>query len=144
MLRKRDRRDGQGRLPWWSALLGFPLIVAVTLPVFVIPRTGEPAFDALVLTVYGCLVVALLILADRVLHRGVPRGPKDTARVRSRFVSMVIIATCAITFLQASEILIRTGSWGVTFLLRIATATAGMAAVHVLIDRPSRLRPPAP
>lgn len=144
MLRKRDRRDGQERSPLRSALLGFSLCVPVVLPMYIIPRTGKPANDAFVLAVYGCLVVALLILADLALHRGAPRGPEETMRVRSSVLRMAIWATCMVTFLQVSEILIRTGSWGATFLLRIAAASAGTTAVHVLFVLPPRRRFPAP
>lgn len=144
MLRKRGRRDGQGSNPLRSALLGVSLCIPIALPVFVIPRTGRPVFDGVVLAAYGCFVVALLILADRVLHRGVPRGPKETAHVRSRVLIMAIWFTCMFTFMQASEILISTGSWGATLLLRIAAATAGTTAVQFLVVLPLRRRLPAP
>ncbi len=139
MLRKRDRRDEPRASPSLSQfLLSVPVLVAVLLPpVLALPNTGTLA--ALGWAAYGCLAGGLVVVADRRFHGGIPRGPKETAHVRSPVLRFFLFVLCTMVFMRMADILIRTGSWGADFLLRCAICTLGGVALLLATGpRPQR------
>ena len=80
-----------------------------------------------------------MVVADRRFHRGIPRGPEETARVRSPVLRFFLLWLSLMVFMRMAEIFIRTGSWGTDLLLRCAIVALSWVPLNLAIGpRPRR------
>lgn len=72
MLRRRERwqrREERRRLSWWDALLIAPVLTVFVAGAYLIPRTGSRWIHALLYLGLGVLIMALVLVATRIVAR---------------------------------------------------------------------------